>query len=44
MDELRRRLLASRGVSGLSDEEILDAVLESEDETALRARPERPRR
>ena len=44
MDELRRRLLASRGVSGLSDEEILDAVLESEDETTLRARPERPRR
>ena len=44
MDELRRRLLSLRGISGLSDDDLLDALLKSEDEAAQRARPERPRR
>ena len=44
MDALRRRLLSLRGISGLSDDDLLDALLKSEDEAAQRARPEPPRR
>ena len=40
----RRKLLAARGLSGVSDEEIIDALLESEDRTDFLARLERPRR
>ena len=44
MDALRRNILASRGLAGISNEEILDALLESEDQADFRARLERPRR
>ncbi len=40
MDALRRRILASRGRAGISDEEILDALLEMDDSPEFRARPE----
>ena len=40
----RRKLLAARGLSGVSDEEIIDALLENEDRTDFLARLERPRR
>ena len=44
MDALRRNILASRGLAGISDEEIIDALLESEGQADFRARLERPRR
>ena len=40
----RRKLLAARGLCGVSDQEIIDALLESEDRTDFLARLERPRR
>ena len=44
MAALRRTLLASRDVSGITDEAIIEALLECEDEADFRARIERPRR
>jgi hypothetical protein len=41
MDALRRRILASRGRAGISDKEILDALLEMEDSPEFRARLKR---
>lgn len=41
---LRRTVLAPRGISGISDREILDALLACEGESDLLARLERPRR
>ena len=40
----RRKLLAARGLCGVSDQEIIDALLECEDQTDFLARLERPRR
>ena len=40
----RRKLLAAQGLSGVSDQEIIDALLECEDQTDFWARLERPRR
>ena len=40
----RRKLLAARGLCGVSDQEIIDALLEREDQTDFLARLERPRR
>ena len=39
LDALRRRILASRGRADISDEEILDALLEMDDSPEFRARP-----
>ena len=44
MDAFRRKILASREISGASDEEIIDALLECEDEADFRARLESLRR
>ena len=44
MAAVRRVLLDSRGMSGIADEAIIDALLECEDPTDVRARLERPRR
>ena len=44
IDAFRHKILASRGISGVSDEEIIDALLECEDQTDFWARLERPRR
>ena len=44
MAALRRTRLASREVSGVTDETIIDALLECEDEADFRARLERTRR
>ena len=41
---LRRKLLAARGLCGVSDQEDIDALLEREDQTDFPARLERPRR
>ena len=40
IDAVRRKFLASRGISGVSDEEIVDALLECEDQTDFWARLE----
>ena len=40
----RRRILAARAAPGISDQEILDALLEREDRTDFWARLDRPRR
>ena len=44
IDAFRRKLLASRGISGVSDQEIIDALLECEDQRDFWARLESPRR
>ena len=44
IDAFRRKLLASRGISGVSDEEIIDALLGCKDQTDFWARLEGPRR
>ena len=44
VDAFRRKLLASRGISGVSDEEIIDALLQCEDQTDFWARLESPPR
>ena len=44
VDAFRRKLVASRGISGVSDEEIIDALLECEDQRDFWARLESPRR
>ena len=44
IDAVRRNILASRELSDVSDEEILDALLESEDQSGFRARIESLRR
>ena len=44
LDALRRNILASRDLSAVSDEEILDALLESEDPSDFRTRIESLRR
>ena len=43
-DAFRRKLVASRGISGVSDEEIIDALLQCEDQRDFWARLESPRR
>ena len=44
IEAIRRSLLGSRGLSAVSDAEILDALLENEDESDFRARMEGMRR
>ncbi len=44
LDAIRRNLLAPRGISDVSDQEILDALLEREDRTDFWTRLDRPRR
>ena len=44
INAVRSKLLASRGRSGVSDEEIIDALLECEDQTDFWARLDSPRR
>ena len=44
LDEFRRRVLTPHGISDVSDEEILEALLEQADRADFRARLERPRR
>ena len=43
IDAVRRKFLASRWLSGVSDEEIVGALLECEDQTDFWARLESPR-
>ena len=44
LDAIRRKILARRGISDASDQEILAALLEREDQAEFWARLDRPRR
>ena len=44
LDTIRRKLLAPRGISDVSDQEFRDVLLEREDRSDFQARLDRPRR